>query len=161
MEESHYYPFGLKHEKYNSDAYVFVRIRGEIEAGYYTGIDILGPGERNAYQYKYNGKEFQDELGLNFYDYGARNYDPAIGRWMNIDPLAETSRRFSPYTYALNNPVYFIDPDGMMADDWHEDEKNKNILIKDKGDNAETLRTYVNENNKDAKISESASETLY
>ncbi|MCC9017926.1 hypothetical protein LNQ34_09095 [Flavobacterium sp. F-126] len=47
-------------------------------------------------------------MGLNMYNYGARNYAPVLGRWMNIDPLAEKSRRFNPYTYALNNPVYFI-----------------------------------------------------
>ncbi|MDQ7960824.1 RHS repeat-associated core domain-containing protein, partial [Flavobacterium lindanitolerans] len=64
------------------------------------------------YNYKYNGKEFQDEMGMNIYDYGARNYDPAIGRWMNIDPKAESYLSYSPYNYVLNNPMYFVDPNG-------------------------------------------------
>ncbi|WP_026705774.1 RHS repeat domain-containing protein [Flavobacterium soli] len=106
LEENHYYPFGMKHS-YNSDIrdWGVSPETGEIYA-------VLEEVRRGAYQYKYNGKEYQDELSLNWYDYGARNYDPAIGRWMNIDPLAEKYKRWTPYNYAMDNPVKFIDPDG-------------------------------------------------
>jgi RHS repeat-associated protein len=106
LEENHYYPFGLKHSNYNVDKVDF----DKDETGFFV---ILKSVERNKNQYKYNGKEFQDELGLNVYDYHNRTYDQATGRWWQIDPMAEQGRRWSPYAYAMNNPVYFIDPDGM------------------------------------------------
>ncbi|WP_160137162.1 DUF6443 domain-containing protein [Chryseobacterium sp. c4a] len=93
IEETNYYPFGLKHEGYNG------------------GSSLLGEYGIN-YNYKYNSKELQ-ETGM--YDYGARMYMPDLGRWGVIDPLAETSRRWNPYTYAYDNPIMFIDPDGREA----------------------------------------------
>src|SRR5690554_3197953 len=49
--------------------------------------------------------EWQDELGLNFYDYGARNYDPAAPRFWHVDPLAEEYSNLSIYNYVNNNPI--------------------------------------------------------
>ena len=110
LEENHYYPFGLKHSVYAAG-----RLKDfEVDSSNPEGEHVfLTPVTKTEYQYKYNSFEYQDELGLNWYDYMARNYDPALGRWMNVDPLAEVSRRWSAYTYGFNNPIIYVDPDGM------------------------------------------------
>ena len=80
-------------------------------------------------KFKYNGKELQDDLSLNWYDYGARMYDPAIGRFSCIDPSADNYEAWTPYNYVANNPILLIDPIGT---DWfyykQEGEKYKVIL---------------------------------
>ncbi|MEO8516281.1 MAG: RHS repeat-associated core domain-containing protein [Flavobacterium sp.] len=72
-----------------------------------------------TYKYKYNGKELQDELGLNMYAMDARMYDPAIGRWTVIDPV--THHDASTYGAFNNNPVYWVDPSGRDGEhyDWN------------------------------------------
>nr|WP_270700572.1 RHS repeat-associated core domain-containing protein [Bacteroides faecis] len=62
--------------------------------------------------YKYNGKELDRKNGIDWYDYGARHYDPAIGRWHVVDPMSKKYYSWSPYTYCKNNPVLRIDLDG-------------------------------------------------
>ncbi len=126
MNEHHYYPFGLEHKYYNNAKKDFVVKTKSADqgGGKYVKIEQVA---NSGYMYKYNGKELQDELGLDWYDYGARNYDAALGRWFNIDPASELSRRYSPYAYALDNPVYFIDPDGMLAEDFILKGKKENV----------------------------------
>ncbi len=109
LEENHYYPFGLKHNNYNSDLNAFKQSTTS------TAVQLkaaaipapIDPVTNTLPRYKYNGKEFQDELGLNMYDYGWRNYMPDVGRWTQIDPL------FNDLKFA--NDVNTVDPDDRAA----------------------------------------------
>ena len=86
-ETNHYYPFG----------------------GVFASTGSVQP-------YKYNSKELDTKKGLNWYDYGAREYDAVLGRFTTMDPMAEKYYAVSPYTYCVNNPIKFVDPTGMLTE---------------------------------------------
>jgi RHS repeat-associated protein len=92
VEENNYYPFGLKHKGYN-----------------------FAQNRRN-HKYGFGGKEEQDEFELGWIDITARNYSPELGRWMNLDPLADKYPKYSPYVYAHDNPINFVDFNGKSSD---------------------------------------------
>jgi len=91
-QRTHYYPFG--------------GIYGDLSTGHHVQ------------PYKYNGKEFDHQHGLDWYDYGTRMYYPELCLWTSMDPLAEKYYSVSPYAYCGNNPVNRVDPDGK---DWYKD----------------------------------------
>ena len=92
VEENNYYPFGLKHKGYNN-----------VQMG-------------RDHKFGFGNKEEQEELGLAWIDITARNYDPALGRWMNVDPLADKDEQvsWSPYCAFNNDPINKTDPDGQL-----------------------------------------------
>ena len=107
-ETSHYYPFG----------------------GVFASAGNVQP-------YKYNGKEYDSKKGLNWYDYGARHYDAALGRFETVDPSAENYFKTSLYAYCGNSPISRIDPTGA---DWYED-KQGNLRWQE---GSEALKGYTN-----------------
>jgi RHS repeat-associated protein len=110
LEENHYYPFGLKHTNYNVDKKKYendIEIQGKTKiAPYNSNTNVLN-------KYKFQGQERQDELGLNWDSFKWRNYDPAIGRFMNIDPLAEKYSYQSPYNFSENKVIAYRELEGL------------------------------------------------
>ena len=96
VQEQHYDPWGLEFKS---------------ATGPQSGVEVD--------RFTYNGKELVTDLDLGWNDYGFRMYDASVGRWSAVDALAEKGRRWSPYIYAFDNPIRFVDPDGMWAGPFH------------------------------------------
>jgi len=105
---------------------------------YYSFGMTFGEGLDNSdNRYKYNDKELDRMHGLDLYDYGARHYDAAIGRWETVDPLCENHPEVSPYVFCSNNPVNRVDLIGL--DDYSVNRNGKIFLVKVTDDKTDRL----------------------
>ena len=113
LSDSKYHYYLKDHQGNNR---VVINQSGTVEeTNHYYPFGGVFASTGNAQPYKYNGKELDTKKGLNWYDYGARHYDAALGRFTTVDPLAEKHYSINSYAYCGNNPINRIDPDGR---DW-------------------------------------------
>ncbi len=135
LQENAYYPFGL--------------VIQDLSVSSTT---------TNDNKFKYNAKELQSDHGLEWYDYGARFYDPQLARWFNVDPLAEIYYSYSNYSYCVNNPILFIDPDGKTIDGDKKrvqklKDESKKIITSEKADQLEIQSKIANRTKEGKKTS--------
>lgn len=114
LNDNKYHYFIQDHQGNNR---VVVDADGQVEEvnDYYPFGGLMASSSGDVQPYKYNGKELDRKGGLDWYDYGARMYDAALGRWHVVDPMAEKYYDWSPYTYCLDNPLKYIDSDGKQV----------------------------------------------
>ena len=110
LADSKYHYYLQDHQGNNR---VVIDQNGTVEeANHYYPFGGVFANSTSVQPYKYNGKELDTKKGLNWYDYGARHYDAALGRFATVDPSSESYYETSPYAYCYNNPIKHIDPNG-------------------------------------------------
>ena len=122
VQVNHYYPYGMAYASGrmsgNAEAHPVTGeggnvIDGDLEIGGETGgMELARPGASQPYRFLGNELYTSNSLGL--YDFSARMYDPALGRFLSVDPMAEGYRHLSPYAYCAGNPVVYVDKDGQV-----------------------------------------------
>jgi RHS repeat-associated protein len=136
-QENHYYAFGMN-----------------MESVWVNNTNVVD----NRYQY--NGKELNEDFGLNWNDYGARFYDATLGRWNAVDPMAEKYYAFSSYVYVLNNPINLIDPNGMYSEDPKLDSRTDKDKEQSLRNTVSMLRSLENDYNSTRSINDQIQKNL-